>query len=133
VPCTGDDAVVFGAVYALDAREKAVLDAFEGCGAGYIDAPVSARVGEARHDCFTYFAQPGYVDDALRPYHWYRELVLAGADYLDLPAWYRRRIMDVASVPDPDAARRREHESLLRRMARQQPPRAPATNPEPRR
>lgn len=112
-----DDAV-FGAVYKIDAGDRPALDAFEGHGAGYVDAPVAVTLDGARRVCFTYVAQPEYVDDRLRPFHWYRDLVLAGAAYLGFPSWYIDRVARTPSMADPDGERRREHEALLARVRR---------------
>ena len=50
----------------------------------------------------------------LRPYHWYKEFVVRGAEEHNLPADYIQRIRDVQSQPDPDKKRREENEAILR-------------------
>ena len=47
------------------------------------------------------------VDAALRPYHWYKAYVLAGAQQHALPEEYIQRIRNVESIPDPDLRRAR--------------------------
>ncbi|RQP69713.1 gamma-glutamylcyclotransferase [Burkholderia ubonensis] len=60
----------------------------------------------------TYIAtnkQPG-----LRPYHWYKQHVLAGAQEAHLPASYIAAIERVESIEDTDSARAREKAAYTR-------------------
>ncbi len=104
---------VFGAVYRIDEADKPVLDRIEGLGEGYGEEwqgiPLSTGVVKAFH----YVATPDYIDPALPPYHWYKDLVLAGARHLGLPPSHIRTIELVASVEDPDPERRALNERLL--------------------
>lgn len=108
--------VVHGAIYTLAQTDKAVLDAYEGKGAGYLDRPVVLEYKDRPYSCFTYQAQLAYIDDDLRPYRWYKEMVVLGAKYLGFPKDYQRFIESVSAVDDPDGRRRRKQEPLLRRM-----------------
>ena len=63
---------------------------------------------------------PDYKDDALRPYDWYRDLVLLGCRYHEFPERYMARIAAIDSIPDPDIARREQNEGLIERI-RQNP------------
>ncbi len=98
---SGDDSIHV-AVYELDEQEKAKLDQIEGVGSGY---SVEAIEVPGFGDCFTYVATASYIDDELRPYAWYKELVLVGCDALSLPIDYITKIQDVAAIDDPDRAR----------------------------
>jgi hypothetical protein len=51
----------------------------------------------------TYYATD--KDASLRPYHWYKALVIAGAREHGLPASYRSRLELVVTVSDPDPER----------------------------
>jgi len=64
-------------------------------------------------ECFTYFPQPSYLEDALKPYHWYKHIVVLGAKYLQFPDAYVHSIERVESIEDPDEASRKEHELLI--------------------
>ena len=55
----------YGAVYAIEAHHKSLLDRYEG--PGYRCGRLNAEVGGRAYDCFVYLAAPGYVDDSLRP------------------------------------------------------------------
>jgi Gamma-glutamyl cyclotransferase, AIG2-like len=97
----GDDSVHI-AVYELNGQEKAELDQIEGAGVGYSVEEIGVpRFGE----CFTYIATASYIDDDLRPYSWYKALVLAGCEGLRLPNDYIAMIQRIASIEDPDRAR----------------------------
>lgn len=92
-----------GVVYAFDAPQKAGLDAVE---MGY--RPREVTVHSERGSpltVFTYIAEPCHIDEGLRPFTWYKTLVLNGAEAHGLPAEYVRAIAAVSAVADPDAAR----------------------------
>jgi hypothetical protein len=57
---------------------------------------------------------PAWVLPGLVPFSWYRELVVAGARYHDLPDRYVRRIRSTPCEPDPDPVRAAAHLELLR-------------------
>lgn len=109
--------VVYGAVYEIDRAHKALLDGYEGNGIGYIDVPLTIDQDGRKFDCFTYQARESHIDEHLKPFHWYKKLVVLGASYLGLPKGYIVSISSVASVPDPDEKRKRQHESLLEKLA----------------
>lgn len=90
------------AIFDISRDDKSVLDRIEGVGSGYAAASlIIPPFGE----CATYIAEASHVDDALRPYDWYRQLVLAGANYHGFPDDYIARIERVQAVGDPDAER----------------------------
>ena len=96
------DGSIHVAVYEMDGQEKAELHQIEGVGNGYSVAEIEVPgFGE----CFTYIATASFIDDRLRPYSWYKELVLAGCDALGLPIDYIARIREVTTIDDPDSAR----------------------------
>ncbi|MCP5198533.1 MAG: gamma-glutamylcyclotransferase [Gammaproteobacteria bacterium] len=103
-------ATAYGVVYALPIAARGELDRIEGLGRGYEATHVKVpTVGE----CYVYLAQDGWTDDALAPYDWYRDLVVAGAREHGLPAAYVAAIAAVAARPDPDAARAADHRALI--------------------
>ena len=51
-------------------------------------------------------------DASLRPYHWYKALVIAGAREHGLPPNYRSRLELVVTVSDPDPMRASIHNAL---------------------
>lgn len=102
---------VYVAVYDIADDGMAKLDGIEG--AGYrrerIEIP---DFGE----CFTYVAEDSHVDDALKPFDWYREMVLLGCRSLAFPEAYGARIGRVAPDVDPDPERSRENWAIVERL-----------------
>jgi len=90
------------AIFDVSIEDKRTLDQIEGVGFGYAEALLQVPgIGE----CHTYVAEEGYVDEALRPYDWYRELVLGGARFHGFPQDYLKAIESIGAWPDPDAHR----------------------------
>ena len=52
---------VHGAIYTLDPEHKALLDRYEGKGAGYMDSPLQVQHQGQSYSCFTYLAQSSYI------------------------------------------------------------------------
>lgn len=100
------------AVYELDQQERALLDQIEGVGSGYSVETVEAL---GFGDCFTYVAATSHIDNGIRPYSWYKDLVLAGCEALELPVDYVAMIRNIAAVDDPDKER---HASNMQIVAR---------------
>jgi gamma-glutamylcyclotransferase len=103
----GRDAVHF-ALYDIDADEKALLDRFEG--PRYTEEVVHLdEFGEV----FCYLALSDFIDEGMKPYSWYRDLVLAGAEYHAFPTDYLERLRALECLADPDRERHEENLSLL--------------------
>jgi gamma-glutamylcyclotransferase len=104
---------VHGVLYAINENEQALLDRAEGCGNGYLRSPVKCLVEEMEHLAFTYVAEAHAIDPALKPYHWYKALVLAGARHHKFPEAYISRLDLVESIQDSNIERRATNEQLL--------------------
>ena len=105
--------LIYGAIYKLKSEHKNGLDKFEGKGYGYIDRLITLKHNGIEYTCFTYIAQESHIADNLKPYHWYKKLVILGAQYLKFPGSYISSIEDVESMEDPDSTRRKEQEELI--------------------
>lgn len=101
--------VLHGVVYHISAAQQVLLDSFEGKGYSKLEIPVN--INGDRVVAYMYVADPDYVDPGLSPYHWYKQLVIAGAKEFALPKYYLRTISKVPAVTDPDSER------YLRNMA----------------
>ena len=108
---------VYGAMYQISAQHKPLLDEFEGLNAGYMDHRLTLQHQGQEYDCFSYVAQPAYIVEGLKPYHWYKALVIQGARYLQFPGGYLRGIQSYESAPDNDTERNRSHQALIERMS----------------
>jgi len=100
-------ACVHGVVYELAAIEKHRLDAAEGLGHGYDEMEVTLGLASDSAMAWTYCATA--IDASLRPYTWYKALVVAGAREHDLPSDYIDRLHQVPAFEDSDADRARLH------------------------
>lgn len=104
---------VIGILYRIDASERHLLDHAEGLGKGYFHAEVSVTGAAGEHHAFAYVADPRYIDDSLKPYSWYKALVVRGALTHGLPADYVSTLERHEAIEDPDAARHHEHLHIL--------------------
>lgn len=105
-----------GVLYAFDPTHKAGLDAAEGKEKGYFEQQVSVPLNGTDYTAYLYMAASTHIDASLVPYHWYKNLVLAGARFHGLPPEYVATIEAIASTEDPNVQRRQKNEELLRRM-----------------
>lgn len=98
---------VWCAVYTFPASERGPLDEAErGYGITELILPDGSRA-------FTYLALPERIDTAALPYDWYRDLIVAGARFLEVPEAYISAIESHDVIADPDAARDADNRSLL--------------------
>jgi len=101
---------VWGVVYEIDRAEKPLLDDAEGLHRGYAERAVVLE-GPGAVRALLYHATD--IERSLRPYHWYKAFVLAGAREHGLPAEYVGAIAAVDSIPDPDRARAERMRRIL--------------------
>lgn len=102
---------VYCAIYEMSAGDRRTLDDIEGKGYDEISLDVPGF-----GSCFSYIAQPDFVDDRLAPYDWYKALVIAGTRLHDFPDDYIRRIDALRAPPDPDPGRRAGQWALVRKV-----------------
>ena len=110
-PSTNPDDHVWGVVFGMTWEQKLLLDAFEGPGYGLHDIALSR--GEDVVTAFAYRAHADQIDNRRRPFHWYRNLVLAGAVQYELPQAYIAGIRAVTTVIDPDTDRHTDNTVLI--------------------
>lgn len=111
---------VWGVLYAIPEQERPVLDRIEGLGSGYDAAEMLVATASDPVPAWCYVATD--TDPTLRPYSWYRALVLAGAREHRLPPAYCAALGAAEAIADPDAARHAANMALippaLRRLRR---------------
>ena len=108
----GDEGV-FLAVFDISAEDKLALDRIEGLGRGYAETSLHVPpFGE----CASYIAEKSSIDESLRPYDWYKDLVLAGGRAHGFPDSYLARIASVQAIRDPDRERAASNAMLLERI-----------------
>lgn len=112
----GDSDKAYGVLYEFNPAQKTLLDAAEGSGKGYFEQQLSVPLGDTNYTGYIYMASSSHIDTALMPYHWYKNLVVAGARFHGLPSSYIASIQSTTSIEDPNSRRRLENEELLGRM-----------------
>lgn len=98
-----------GAIYSIEAGEKPVLDVIEGGAYKTHNLIVTTETGDEIR-VFAYIARQSATSSPLRPYSWYRALVLAGARWHGFPKRYCESIAAIEVVEDDD----RDRDSLNR-------------------
>jgi hypothetical protein len=108
---TGNPAdVVWGVVFEIADGERKRLDDSEG---GYDPIAIDIVTANGPISVLTYIAKPTRVNNAIRPYAWYKEFAVRGAEDHGLPPAYIAQIAAIPAVADPDAARETEQRALL--------------------
>ncbi len=97
--------VIFGVLFEIDSQHKSALDKAEGLGSGYEEKEVMVvTANDSAVNAVTYVATN--IDMNLKPYSWYVNHVIVGANEASLPADYiESRIISVESVEDSDTER----------------------------
>lgn len=105
IESTGNsDDRVYGVLYSINESEKLALDVAEGLGKGYAQELVDVLTSSGNCAAIAYVATN--KEPALRPYHWYKDMVIAGAVENHLPESYIEWIRTVDSKPDLNINRR---------------------------
>jgi hypothetical protein len=96
-------AVVYGVLYEISVGEKLALDQTEGLGNGYEKKYAEVAFKDAPRMASIYHATD--IDPSLKPYTWYKSLVVAGAKEHNLPESYIERLVATDALEDPDQER----------------------------
>jgi hypothetical protein len=104
---------VYGAVYDFLDADKPALDKYEGLGRGYDAIMVKVISDREELRAYTYVADDSAVDDILKPYSWYKDLIVEGAKQLSLPPEYVSQLEAFEVDSDPDAEREKQNRKLL--------------------
>jgi len=104
---------VTGVVFDIDPAEKRYLDEAEGLGQGYNQITAEVFVNGAPVKAYMYIADPRYIDNTLKPYTWYRDIVVAGARQHVLPEAYIKIVEDIRCLSDADKEREAQERRCL--------------------
>jgi hypothetical protein len=114
----GNGECAYGAVFEINPAQKRFLDAAEGLGIGYREETMTVTINAVHLEVFTYLANPTHINAGLRPFCWYKALVVAGARFHGFPEDYIRQLEAVPALEDHDPERRRANRALLKNMGR---------------
>jgi gamma-glutamylcyclotransferase len=108
-----------GSPYRLRPRELWRLHLAEG--AGYVRRRIAVRSGSGWRRCEVYVAT--HIDPDLRPFDWYRRLILAGLLENGIGGTMMQQVLETPALPDPRPFRpaRLRAERALRRAGRLSP------------
>ncbi|MGD8559959.1 MAG: gamma-glutamylcyclotransferase [Gammaproteobacteria bacterium] len=109
-----DEDVVIGAIYEMAADQKPLLDQCEGT--GYRCDSMTLEFNGGEYECFVYIAEDSHIDDELVPHCWYKNIVLLGAEFHNLPEDYLEVIRSVPAGTDPDKEQHERHYRLIDEM-----------------
>lgn len=105
---------LFGEFYARSSNlKREVLTRPRGLGSGYAEKEVDIVTEQGVVRALMYYATE--KDSSLRPYHWYKAFVVAGAREHGLPEHYLRILETVQSIEDPDSKRSDRNNRVLSR------------------
>jgi gamma-glutamylcyclotransferase len=103
--------VVYGVLYEIPLGERPALDRTEGLGDGYEVKNTEVAFKGAPRMASIYYATD--IDPSLKPYTWYKAIVVAGAKEHNLPGTYIERLVAVDAAEDPDRERHDRNWKLL--------------------
>lgn len=107
---------LYGVLYKITPEGKAILDKIEGVGTGYDEKELIVPVANTELNAYTYQANPNHLNSALAPFDWYKQLVLTGAHFHNLPESYITSINEVVATQDPNPTRTKENLARIEEM-----------------
>ena len=102
---------VYGVIFEINREDEEKLDKAEGLNNGYKKESVQVITNEETINALTYIATK--KETILKPYRWYKALIVAGAAEHKLPNNYIEWLRSIEAVEDPNIQRRRENEKIL--------------------
>jgi len=111
VPTDCGEQVVHGALYQIDQCDWPALDHAEELGTGYAACRVRVRLRRDWVEAHSYRAL--IINPELKPFHWYKRFVVAGARAHELPPAWIRTLEATADWIDPDPGRIRRNLALF--------------------
>lgn len=105
--------MVIAVLYRITTAEKPLLDHYEGVGIEYRAEFIAIETPDGKSaEALIYYGTN--LDPNLKPYHWYKEHVLRGAQENCLPADYVAVIRTIESIDDSDQQRAERELSIYR-------------------
>ena len=102
---------VIGALFELSARQCELLHGFEG--RDYMPHDIIVRQDALELSVFTYLVVPQAIQPGLQPYSWYKDFVICGARYFEMPASYVQALVEQPAKQDPNPTRHEENRLIL--------------------
>jgi gamma-glutamylcyclotransferase len=104
---------VCGVVFNISSEDATELDRIEwrGKGCERVELTALTHPEGSSITVTAYIAHEDFIDPGLKPYDWYRDLIVMGAQEHNLPADYVATLRAIQAPPDPEPARRTAHEA----------------------
>jgi hypothetical protein len=103
---------VWGVVFRIGDAEMEALDISE---VGYKPIPIDVVTADGTTKARTYVAKTQRIDNSLKPYTWYKDFVVRGAQDHGLPQAYIARLEAVEVIDDPNKEREQTNLAVLAR------------------
>ena len=110
-----DHTATYVAIYDILPMDMLALDRYEGAGSGYDRASINV---DGFGECVTYTAAATHIDDTLLPFSWYRDLVVAGCEWLGFPLSYVEMVKAVRVKRDLNCDRHAANMQLIEKCKR---------------
>lgn len=107
---------IHGAVYEINENDLSTLDKIEGLNHGYWHKKLILKIDQQPITALTYIAMPAYLDGQDKPFTWYKDIVVAGMEYLMFDSPYIHSIRSVQSKMDTNEQRENRMRNLLSEM-----------------
>ncbi len=106
---------LYGVIFKINKNELSKLDKAEGNGYERKDDFIVVKVNNNQEIIVTtYFAKRGAINENLKPYHWYKQLILWGAIKAKLPNNYLAKLVAIKAERDYDEKRNEENLTKLK-------------------
>ena len=106
-----EDDLIYGVIYRIAAEDLGALDEAEDLDVGYRAIELSLELDGESITARSYKAI--VTDPALKPFRWYKQLVIAGARHFSLPQSYINGLEAVEAWADSNRGRAARHQALL--------------------
>lgn len=105
---TSDGKIVHGVIYRINTNEHPALDIAEGYKKGYERSTIHVATKDGKGANCVYYYATDYGEE-LKPYDWYKALVIAGFEQNDLPS---NEVTTLDAISDPNPKRKTRVEAL---------------------
>lgn len=106
--------VVWGVIFEIEDTEKSILDEAEGLGRGYNETTLTFTDNDNNAvKAQIYLADEDAIDNQLKPFDWYKSIILEGAKQNQLPQDYIEKIESLDFEVDKDEERQSKRMKIL--------------------
>lgn len=107
---------VNGVIYQIKSSDLEILDRIEGLNKGYVHKMLNVKLYGKSHQVLTYVAMPEYLNNSIKPYSWYKEMVIKGLEYYQFESDNIDQVRIIEAINDPDLRRNASMWNLIKEM-----------------